>query len=266
MQDGLDILRTQDEQQHGLAHRYIFGLNLFDYNGVDCPIGQRPDVVLLRRLTERVPCAAQVGALYLKDRVDSPDEMFGPPHGPDAATPYSSTRVGYSDDFYELGVGIDFDVRLLDGGSDGEVVYGGRYFGDCLFPEVTPAFWQALLRGGGDDLDHLIGNHALVLYAGPKAGDADERLARLLLEPFPGKGPLLQAVTALYSVALLVGHDGQYLHAWAREAADFTLLEPALSDAVRAVEESEWFQANRGELAWSEDLDACLMLPRRAHG
>lgn len=61
------IVRTEDQEEHGLVHRFLFGLNLFNYNDVPCPIGQRPDALFLRSATVRARCSAQVGAMYLKD-------------------------------------------------------------------------------------------------------------------------------------------------------------------------------------------------------
>jgi len=252
-----DIIRIEDRGEFGLAHRYVFGLNLFNYNRVPCPIERRPDVVFLARLTERRVCAAQVAALFLKDHVDTPEEMFGAPAGPDAETPYHEARhVGFYDGFFDLQGGIPFTGRMVEGEwvPDDEPRYG-----DCFFPRVTPAFWRAVEREEGS-LDQLLFCHGLVLYVGPTAPDAGERMARLLDAPFSTEETFLRAVADLYAVAPLVGHDGQFFHAYARDAANFTLLDAALADAVRVVEESDWYRANRDRLAWSKVRDACLML------
>mgnify|MGYP000879138753 FL=1 len=107
-----EVIRIEDERQQDLAHRYMFGLNLFAYNKVVCPIEERPDVRFLMHLTERIPCGAQVGAVALKDLTNSPDEMFGPPDG---ATPYVTAGVGFSDGFFDLGEGIPFEGNFVEG-------------------------------------------------------------------------------------------------------------------------------------------------------
>ncbi|MBC7805807.1 MAG: hypothetical protein H7145_06620 [Akkermansiaceae bacterium] len=204
-----------------------------------------------------MPCSAQVGALYLKDCTEAPEEMFGLPDGPDAETPYHMVRrVGFFDGFYDLQGGVPFEMWLVDG----EWVSGETLYGDCFFPRVTPAFWETLQRGEGD-LDQLFSCHGLVLYAGPKTKEAGVNMVALLDEPFSDEGQFLRTATDLYAVLVLTGHDGQFFHAFAKSADDFALLEPALSDAVRAVEGSDWFRTNKARLAWSEELDACLMLP-----
>jgi len=236
-----DIVHLETHEEFGLYRQTIFGLNIFDYNDVTCPIEQRPDVVFLTDLTTRQKCAAHVGSLALKDRVDSPEEMFG---ASDGSTPYLRTKIGFSDGFYDLNEWHCFDA--------------------CYFPLVTPFFWQALLKGK-DDLDQLLVSHGLAFYLAPNA-DAASGMRRLLDSRFPGEAEWMNAVMDCYGLVLTVGHDGQYFHAYARDWETFRLLQPSLNTAMLAVEKSAWFQAHRQDLAWSkdpEDLDCCLMLQER---
>lgn len=246
-----EIVRLEDHAELGLIRRNILGLNLFDYNHVTCPIEERPDIYFLIRLTESLPCAAQVGAMSLADRVDTPEEVFGLPDG---ATPYRLTQIGYHDGFYDLKGGLPFAMQKVEG----EWEYTGPQYGDCFFKEVTPAFWRALRPD--DNQEYIVRTSGLVLYINPISENATEEMVRLLSGPFVSPEVFLQSAMRLYSVVLAVGHDGQYLQAYAASAADFAILEPALSEAIRNVERSEWFRANKGRLAWSKDLDACLML------
>ena len=234
----LDIVRTKWHPEFGLHHWYVFGLNLIDYNKVPCAIEKRPDVLFLTDMTARLSCAAHVGSLGLKDIVDTPEEMFGPAEG---ATPYTRTRVGFYDGFYNLD-----EWPCID---------------SCFFPQVTPLFWQALLRGE-DDLEQLINCHSLAFYAAPRS-DAKEEMSKLLAAPFPGEAQWLKAVAALYGLVVTTGHDGQYFHVYASDKANLQLIEPSLAAASAAIEESVWFQTHKQELAWDDDLNCCLMLSKK---
>ncbi len=232
-----DIMRAEREDEFDLAHWYLLGLNVFEYNDVPCSTEQRPKALFLTDLTRRLHCAAHVSSLALKDLVAAPEEMFGPPTG---TTPYLRTRVGFHDTFYDLNEYPCFDA--------------------CFFPLVTPLFWQALTQG--DALDDMISNHGLAFYVDPKP-NAMAEMERLLDAPFPGESQWLHAVTGLYGLVVKVGHDGQFFEAYAREEAGLDLLSPSLAIAVAAVAESEWYQTHKAELAWGDEFKACLMLPER---
>ena len=233
-----DIVKTEIRPKYGLHRWDIFGLNLFDYNDVPCSIEQRPDALFLTDLTTRHHCSAHVGSLALKDRVDTPEEMFGPADG---SIPFTRTRVGFSDGFYNLDEWHCFDA--------------------AFFPRVTPLFWQALLREE-DDLEQMLACHGLAFYVAPYL-DTMEEMQRLLATPFRGESQWLQDVTNLYGLVLMVGHDGQYFHAYARNKENLRLIEPSLTAVISAIEASQWFQAHKQELAWGDDFDACLMLPKQ---
>jgi len=235
-----DIVKIERKPECGLQHWNIYGLNIFHYNHVPCAINQRPDVLFLTDLTARLVCAAHVGSLALSLRVDTSEEMFGPPDG---TTPYSRTRVGFSDGFYDPDEWPRFDA--------------------CFFPHVTSLFWQALL-GGEDDLEQLLGCHGMAFYAAPRSvneqADITKKMQKLLAAPFPGEAQWLTAITELYGLALTVGHDGQYFHVYAQDESSLQWVKPSLSFASQAVEESEWFQTHKQELVWDDDLNECLML------
>lgn len=219
-----------------LYHWYLCGLNIFEYNDVTCPIEQRPDVVFLTDLTSRLTCAVHVSSLALKDRASSPEEMFGAADGPN---PYLRSRIGYHDVFYDLNEFYSWDA--------------------CVFPRVTPLFWQALLRDEGN-LCEMIGSHGFAFYVAPYTDTWDD-LERLLATPFPGENEWLTAVLDVYALVVVVGHDGQFLEIYTRKRENLHLIEPSLQTAVNIVETSAWFQAHRAEMAW-EDLSCCLILPQ----
>ena len=159
-----EIVRIADEEEYGLVHRHIFGLNLFSYNDVPCPTELRPDVIFLNAVVARMTCSAQVGALFLSDCVDSPEEIFGPVDDPKTSMPYCmADQVGISDGFYDLQGGILFGRRVIDG----RWVIGEPRYGDCFLPRVTPELWD-VFQSHGTDPQQLIENHALAIYVNPK--------------------------------------------------------------------------------------------------
>lgn len=219
----------------GLYKWVLWGLQIFEYNGVSCPIEQRPEMVFLTDLTSHLACAVHVSSLALKDVVSSPEEMFGPADGP---TPYLRSRIGYHDHFYDLNTWHSWD--------------------SCVFLQVTSLFWQTLLREEGD-LSAMIGSNGFSFYVAPHR-DTTEVLERLLSAPFPGETEWLTAVLDLYALVVAVGHDGQFFNVYARDREAIHLIEPSLQTAIHAIETSKWFQTHQIELAW-DDWHGCLLLP-----
>lgn len=230
-----NIVRLKTYPGMGLYHWRLFGLNIFESNEVPCAIEQRPDVVFLTDMTSRLDCAAHVSSLALKDRAASPEQMFGLPFGP---TPYLRSRIGFHDIFYDLNEWHSWD--------------------SCVFPQVTPLFWQALFRKEGD-LSEMIGSHGFAFYVAPYSSTTVD-LENLLSSPFSSQTEWLKTVCELHALVVTVGHDGQYFHIYSRDEASLALLEPSLHVAVNAVQTSAWFQWHRDELAWDDEW-LCLMLP-----
>ena len=238
MSDGqVNIVRLELRSKSGLAHWSLCGLNILEYNDVDCPIEHRPDVVFLTHLTSHRPCSVHVSSLALKDRASTPDEMFGLPEG---TTPYIRSRIGFHNIFYDLNEWPCIDA--------------------CFFPRVTPAFWHSLLREEGD-LEQMMSSHAFAFYVAPRS-NTETAMERLLAAPFPGEMQWLKAVTDLYGIVVTVGHDGQFFNIYASDTDSLRLIDPSLSVATMAVESSDWFQLHSSELVW-DDLNCCLMLSDR---
>lgn len=231
-------LTTED----GLFHCYVHGLNIFAANGLRVPALSDPRIVFLKALSEQVPCAAHVGSLAMKDLVDAPEELFGPPR---EELPYTRTRISFHDGFYDLNQYPCWDA--------------------CFFPQVTPAFWEARLpeeerrdEHAWAGLDYLIALHGLALYVGasPSALDA---MAALLNAPFSGSEQWLQETSRLFPLVVMMGHDGDYFDAYARDAASLGLLEPALARAHDLIQSSAWFQEHEEKLEWDEEYNLCLI-------
>jgi hypothetical protein len=215
------------------------GLNILAYNDVDVPAEQDPRFVFLRSLSEHAPCSAHVGSLALKDMVDTPEELFGPPDGD---LPYVRTKVGLYDVFYDLREYPCYDA--------------------CFFPEVTAPFWRIQYLDNRSGIERLIDDHALALYVGA-TGEALARITPLLQAPFPGEEQWVGTMTQLYPLVVVVGHDGLYIEAYASDASHFALLEPALAQATEGIRAHPWFRENEGKLEWEEDPSLCLILQER---
>jgi hypothetical protein len=233
-----EIIRTNDDTEHGLPQRYILGMDIF--RGIT-GIPFDPRIMFLKALSEQVSCSAHVGSLALTDIVDTPEELFGPPR---SALPYSHTRISFDGKFYDLG-----DYPSLDA---------------LFFPLINATFWEAHTsdedNAAGDELRYLIRCHGLAMYVGGSSS-APDAMTSLLSAPFPGVEQWLQEATRLYSLVVVIGHDGGHFEAYARDEASFNLMDAAISLAETAIRSSAWFLENEHTLVWDE-LNLCLRLPR----
>jgi len=110
-------------------------------------------------------------------------------------------------------------------------------------------------------LEQMLLNHGLAFYVQPDPA-ALAKMETLLGGYFPGESQWLSAVADLYGLVLNVGYDGQFLHVYSSKDENVEWIKPSLEIVTSAVEGSEWFRPHIHELAWSKDLDACLMLPK----
>lgn len=228
-----NIIVTSDEIRHGLAKRTIYGLNVFNRNHVAVPTLQDPRFLFLKSVTDAIRCSAHVGAMALSDRVDTPEELFGHPKDDMA---YSRTTVEYHDGFFDLS--------------------GSHYFGACFFPFVSAGFWEAHLDNDGGDMEYIIRCHGMALYVGASR-QALDAMTGLFDAPFPGETQWLRETTRIYPLVLVVGHDGDCFHAYAKQTARFQLLDRPLLKTAEYVRSSNWFQHNQTSLSWNDE-NMCL--------
>lgn len=232
----LSVIRIEEAEQDGLTLHYVFGLNILDANGIEVSPAHDPRVIFLQSLSRQVTCSAQIGNLY--DFADDPEELFGLSVGRNA---YTLSQVGvYAGTFYDAA--------------------SWPTFPPCFFPQVTDGFWQSETPQADANIKLVISRDALALYVGP-ADDALEKMQTLVKEPFPGHAEWLRLTTNLYQLVILTSGDGWYFHIYGRKGSHFDQLSPAISEATKAVEATNWYQQHAASLLWDEEYGGCLRLP-----
>jgi hypothetical protein len=69
-----EIIRWEEQVKNGVYERYLYGLPIFDTNGVHGV--EDAMVTFLRALVSAYPCAAQIGLMALEG--DDPRALFAP--------------------------------------------------------------------------------------------------------------------------------------------------------------------------------------------
>jgi hypothetical protein len=230
------IIRTSDRSESGLARRDIFGLNLFGANGVEVTADGDPRIVFFRALSALSVCSAHTGNLL--DLAETPQELFGPPHGENA---YMLARTGvYGGTFYDADEWATFPA--------------------CFFPQVKDRFWEVRTPEGRSGIDEALDWDALALYVGARE-ESSAHAQSLLRQPFPGHESWLRQVSSLYRLIVLTARGGLYFHVYSNDASNFDLLTPATEKAVEAIRSHEWYQAHSAKLVWDDEFETGLELP-----
>lgn len=236
------IIRTLDKQEYGLCHRFIFGLSTLRLNrAVSFRLGSE-ETLFLSALGNQCEYSGQVGAISLEECGVTPEAVFG---SQNANLPYLPTHIGFNQAFFDLNSLTVNNPRFVEGCTIRRV----STFGDSFVPRITSDFWRAI-----NTIPGFFYSHGLVLYISPtdKFEQVTESMSRMLAGPFPGEERWLREVTRLYRMVLLLGHDGEYFHAWTRDTTHFALLDDPLSKAEASIRNSQWFQSNESRLVWSE--------------
>ena len=231
------IVQIIDSLEFGLLCRSIYGLNIFEANWITVEKPFDPRLVFLRCVSEQTQCSALTGYLSLKDLVDDPAEMFGEPNG---TLPYQRVPVGlYGGTFYDLSV---FPTQNA-----------------CFFPLVRKDFWLVETEDKQSDIRKVLRHDALSLFARISDDSKLESLHTLSL-PFPGEAQLIHLMLKFYSLVIVSGGDAMCFHIYSNDNKSFEIIEEPLSQAIQAVETSEWYSTNRDNLIWDNDEAMCLVI------
>ncbi len=230
----LTIVRTEDFPSDRYLERDILGLNLLPD---DYPRAQDPRVRFLRRLSADLTVSGLTG--NLRDYADDPEELFA-----FYEREFERVRIGvYGGDFYDSN---DWDN-----------------FSPVLFPRIGPEFFDAELPP--DPVEDanvsfvILYSDALALFVDPKTDKYLEKVREVLGAPFESQDATIEKLTKLFEIIILTGADGDHFECFCEDAKSFDLLEDALRQTVTEIETSEWFLANRDNLAWDDELSGCLV-------
>jgi hypothetical protein len=237
-----NILETRDTREYGLYVRTIYGLNIFSANGYIAAPSNDPRIVFLKTLSVQHSSSIHVGSVGLSDIADEPEELFGQPN---EHSGYSKVRIGLSEGiFYEAGNN------------------------NCFFPYALEQLWTAKdFDDNRNPIQYLIECGALALYVAPYSNI--EAMLVLLALPFPllqmplhsSQSGWLQEVANIYSLVVVVGHDGMQFSVYSREADNLDMVSAPLHLATSIVESSQWYNQHQQFLQWDDKYEKCLMLP-----
>ena len=231
------IVHINDTAEYGLIRRSVYGLNVFAANGVEVAPQDDPRIILMRALSAQEPCAACIGYLSIKDMMDDPAEMFGKAK---AEMPYVRVPIGfYGGSFYDL---TQYPTQEA-----------------CFFPLINDAFWKAQTTDSqtGDDLFSVLDimeNDALCLLSG--TGHGFEQA----VTPFLGQEVLCQTLAREYRLIVMTGGDASDFEVYACAPEHLTDLDGPVSQAIKTIEDSNWYRQNEKSLVWSDEYSNCLKL------
>lgn len=228
-----EAIRDQENMEFGLYCRSIFGLNIFSANDVDVDVSGDPRFVFLRSVCERTPSSAHIGSLY--DMADSPEEIFG---SPDTGAYYMRESIG---------------------------VYGGMFydtntwptFPGCFFPIVNSNFWNIGLNISRSIMD-ILELDAVAFYVNYR-DEINSKIRSLFSEKFISHERWLVDVAGIYDLVIVSRADGGYFTAYSASNANFELLSPAISSAIKVIENNAWYKQNSLYMKWDEEYEMCLV-------
>jgi hypothetical protein len=232
------IIKLLEDISEGLARRYIFGLNIFHVNKVDCPILENPELDFLRRICFRYPVSVNTGNIF--DVANELGEIFDKP--------------AYGGE-YEI---VNF------GPNQSELVNHKDWptFPPLFFPRITSEWIDLTRKYNGESQVYLIlYADAATFFIAPKRLDSIEKMSALLKQPAPPRAAFLNDACGLFEIVIMTGGDGDFFSAYAKSAESFTLLEGPLDETVKLIEGSAWYNENRSALAWDGEYCMCLVQP-----
>lgn len=228
------IVRTKEVSRGAFLERNVLGLNIFWANGVECSIGDDPQIAFLSNLCGANDAGLNVGNLF--DYADGPDELFD---GTEWERRYRTVATGcYS--------GVFYDARKWD------------TFPALFFDHVSESFFQ-ITTNGDSLIRKLLQIDAIAYFISPRMPASAERVVEMLNAPFESSEALLEKSLDFFKLVGFSQADGDYFSFASRSTEDFRLIEEPLVSAVDLIESSKWYRENLSKLNWDEDYSGCLV-------
>ena len=214
--------------------RNIFGLNIFLANDIACSIENEPQLEFLRSICSDNDVSVNIGNLF--DYVDSANELFA---NSAYANKFSMVQVGcYGSEFYDGRMWTPLDPILLT--------------------DVSDDFIDIELRG--DNLiRRILQLDAMAMFVTATEERSGQALLDLLNTQFISTEDIIERATSIYRFVLLSQADGDYFTVFAKNGADFALLDKALETSSKMIQNSTWFQDNINDFQWDGERSMCLI-------
>lgn len=227
------IIKTLGKNSGDLQKKYIFGLNIFDVNDVDCSISSNPQLEFLRCLCSENDVSANTGNLY--DFANSPEELFG---NTKSKINYETVKIGcYGGKFY-----------------DSE---NWNTFPALCFPQISSEFIN--IEKDESVILKIISSDAICLLVSPKHKNSKNRLKALLNLPLKNTDDFVKEILNLYTLVMTTQADGDYFVLYAQTDDSFHIIDRPLKRAINKIEESSWYKNNHSHLIWDDEYCMCLI-------
>ena len=231
-----EIVKIKDKNTtKQITKRYIFGLNIFNVNEVDCSLFGSPQLTFLNNICYQYETSAITGNLF--DFADSPEELFG------------SARYGGGYKIVKFGYygGEIYDVKEW------------KSFPPLLFPRISSEFINLKDLSGNSLILNIMYSDALCLLILPKHKNSFSKLAELLTSERIQTEKFINQATGLYSLVIFTQADGDYFTVYSQTTSSFERLNLSLKNSIELVEKSPWFKNNCQHLIWDNEDNMCLV-------
>jgi hypothetical protein len=224
----MPLLKAEYSFPGGRALMRLCGMNIFAANHVNVAERGDPRIAFVREVVATHPCVAHIGCLALADLVGSPAEALGEPGQTWQHSPVSL----HGGEFYT--------------GDDGATVFDPSILFDRVCDELSL-------------IEYLMRCDALALYVGILS-ESSFREELLVDGPFIGHDEWISRRLTSCKALVTTASDDWEFEICANDAADFGHFSGPIAEAARVVERTPWYESNRRNLTWEEDLDGCLKL------
>jgi hypothetical protein len=228
------IVRIKEASRGPFIEMNVLGLNIFWANGVECSIGDDPQIAFLSNLCSSYDAGLNIGNLF--DYANGPDELFD---ASDWERQYRIVATGcYSGAFY--------DARKWN------------TFPSLFFDSVSDSFFH--ITANGDSLIRkLLQIDSIAYFISPRMPASTEKVVELLNSPFESSEALIEKSLDFFKLIGFSQADGDYFSFASRSKEDFSLIDEPLDSAVTLIESSSWYRENLSKLNWDEGYSECLM-------
>lgn len=229
-----EIIKIISSANGKMIETQIFGLNIFEINGVKCDIELNPQLKFLREITANNDCAANIGNLF--DYADSPEELF---KETTYAEKYKLVRIGcYAGEFYDS--------------------KEWNTFPPVFFNHISSDFIDIPINAESL-IVKILHLDALALFISPKSHKATQNINKLLDAPFKTHRNLIQEALEQFDLIMISEADNDYFTLFSFSKKSLKLIEGPVTSSVELIRNSEWYLSNKSSLRFDDENAMCLV-------